>query len=669
MRGKCLFKGAILFTLSCAQAAEQLEDIVVSAHRVSEASVDTTANIRVIDREAIARSAANNLTDLLRGRAGIHINDLYGDGSRATLDMRGFGPRASSNTVVMLDGRKLNSSTDAPSLFFNDIPLDQVERIEIIYGSSGVMFGNQAVGGVINIITRRPEQGAPARLQLGAGSFGKRAAEFALNDATDSGLGIRANGRIVHSDGFREHNNSNIRNLNLLVDFETSSTRYFFEQRHLDESVQNPGALFLDELAGNRRQAHANYLQDFTDSRSRVSRLGVEHRFNQQWQLLADAALRKDDVDFRLSSRFAPRTQVDTQQREIITINPRLAGLVPVEHGSARVTLGLDIEKTDYAIDAFLTQNADQLISAAYAQLTYPVLANLDVTLGARHARVENDIVSGPNNPQFAVLEPDDAITVGTLGLSFRPGDRWRWFARLDQNYRFAKLEEHTADTAAATFPNPPLGLDNQRGISLEGGIEYTSQATRLTLQAYQLRLEDEISFDSTVGFSGANVNLDKTTRNGLNITMSQALSERLSASIDIDLIDGKISDGTHDGNRIPMVPEHQLRLALQWQPARRWHAGAELLHVGEQVLSGDFANRFRRLDDFTVVNLSGGLQWRNWAFTANVSNLFDRRYSEFGALGISPGGHPECIGFTCPAFTPSPERSFWLGAEYRFED
>jgi len=648
----------------------QLADIVVSASRFAEPDIDTTASIRVLAREAIEQSGATNITDLLRGRAGIHINDLYGDGSRATIDMRGFGPRANSNVLVMVDGRKLNSSTDAPNLFFNEIPLDQVERVEVIYGSSGVMFGNQAVGGVVNIITRRVENDSPARLALGAGSYGKRSAELTLNHLTESGLGIRTNIRTLHSDGYRDHNNSNIINLNLLLDYENASTRYFFEHRYLDESVENPGALFLDELATDRRQADTNYLNDFTDTRSHVSRLGVEHNINERWQLLADATLRRDNVDFRLSSRFGVRPQIDTQEREIATVSPRISGRLPMQHGNMRVTVGADIERTDYTIDALLTQHADQMISAAYAQVTYPLTDALDVTLGARHAQVENDIVSGVGNPAFAVLDLDDSATVGTLGLSFRPDHDWRWFARIDQNYRFAKLEEHTADTAAATFPNPPVGLKNQRGISIEGGIEYNTRTTSLTFQAYQLRLKDEISFDSTVGFSGANVNLDKTTRNGLNIGLSQALNDQLNTTIDIDLIDGEITAGAHDGNRIPMVPEHQLRLALDWQPAEKWRAGAEILHIGEQVLSGDFANTFRELDAYTVVNLNVNYRVDRWTFRTKIANLFDRKYSEFGAPGFSSAGvHPQCVGLTCPAFTPSPERHFWLGAEYRLED
>ncbi|NOQ87761.1 MAG: TonB-dependent receptor plug domain-containing protein, partial [Gammaproteobacteria bacterium] len=135
--------------------ATQIPSVVVSAARTEQSTLTTPASITVITRKQIEDSGSTHIVEVLRGQGGVQIKDLYGDGSRATVDMRGFGDSAGSNTLILIDGRRLNNpDIGAPDL--NSIALDDVERIEVVQGSAGVLFGDQAVGGVINIITRKP---------------------------------------------------------------------------------------------------------------------------------------------------------------------------------------------------------------------------------------------------------------------------------------------------------------------------------------------------------------------------------------------------------------------------------------------------------------------------------------------------------------------------------
>jgi len=660
-------------------SASDFEDapvIYISASRIPEYSVDTAASIRVIERQDIESSGAASITDVLRGQHGIHVYDLYGDGTRSTIDMRGFGTRAGSNVLVLLDGRRLNPSTDAANLYLNDIPLNQVERIEVVHGSSGVLFGNQAVGGVVNIITRRPKSAGSGQISVGLGSHQHHVEQLSLNRRLDSGLGLRIEARKLATDGYRENNESDVLNLNLLVDYQAGDSRVFFEQRHLDESVENPGALFLDELAADRRQSFTNYRNDFTDTASDVSRLGVEHRLDRHWRLFADASYRHDDVAFRLSSRYGQRTKIDSQDREIITLTPRVHAELPVEKGNLRLTLGSDIERSDYDIDGITRQTAEQHIAAIYGQAVYPLNGTVDVALGVRHAWVDNDILDNiaPTFGSTTSLDLDDEVTVGSLGLTYRPDNRWRWFARADQNYRFAKIEEHTLDSSAVSFPFLPSGVKNQRGLSLEGGIEYTSPQRSVALQIYRLTLKDELSFNAT---SGANINIDSTERQGLNFSIKEYLPRNIELGLDIDLTEGKITSGPHQGSTIPMVPRHQTRLSTQWRPSSDWSIGGNLLHVSKQVLDSDYQNAYKKLDDYTVVNVNAQYRRGNWTIDARLNNLFNRQYSEFGTVGDAAAAgtvHGECQTGSfgtdnCPAFTPSPERTLWIGAKYTFGD
>jgi iron complex outermembrane receptor protein len=136
-------------------AEEQtLEEIVVTATRYEEKTFSVPASVTVISEEDIRDSTAQTIPDLLRTAVGIHVNDITGNGRSFTVDLRGFGETASLNTLVLVDGRRVNEP-DLSGVDWTVIPLERVERIEIIRGGSGsVLYGDNAAGGVINIITK-----------------------------------------------------------------------------------------------------------------------------------------------------------------------------------------------------------------------------------------------------------------------------------------------------------------------------------------------------------------------------------------------------------------------------------------------------------------------------------------------------------------------------------
>ncbi|MES9930042.1 MAG: TonB-dependent receptor plug domain-containing protein, partial [Candidatus Thiodiazotropha sp. 6PDIVS] len=171
-QSKLLWTSLILSTLysPIGSADTELSPLLVSASRSEQSGLQIPTSIRVITRTEIEQSVARNLLQLLNGQSGIQINSLYGDGSQATVDMRGFGPTAGANTLILVDGRRLNNSGDLANADLNSIDLKRIERIEIVQGSAGTLFGNQAVGGMINIITQEPEA-LSGTVSVGGGSY------------------------------------------------------------------------------------------------------------------------------------------------------------------------------------------------------------------------------------------------------------------------------------------------------------------------------------------------------------------------------------------------------------------------------------------------------------------------------------------------------------------
>jgi iron complex outermembrane receptor protein len=626
-------------------APTELGPVVVTATRSEGSGIPIPAGITVVSRAEIEASGARSLADLLRTRAGVHVSDLYGDGTSATIDMRGFGATANSNTLVLVDGRPLNNASDIGGLDLSLVNLDNVERVEIVQGSAGTLYGNQAVGGLIHIVTR----GTPGRFEAKIGaeyaSYDDRRLAAQVGQRYENGFAFSLRGRMRDSDNYRDHNDTTLNQAELRLEQTLPRGLLFVEYDDADEEVQLPGALFKDELKADRRQSIPVYAEDFSETRTVTSRVGFAHALSVNWRFEAEAIRRENDREFITSFRFSPGT-LSTQQREITTFNPRVHGTTSCGSGQCQFTLGVDQEHTEYRLlTSFGPQNVDQKISGLYGQAVIPLGTTFSATLGARHAEVTNDISTG------TATQLDDSVDVGSLGFSWQPEANWRVFARADQNFRFAKVDEHTNPVFGQ-----PVGLNNQTGVSYELGAEYSRGARLAKAVLYELELDDEIAFDAT-GFS--NVNLSKTHRHGLMLDGSWPLAPAWSLHGAYTWTEGTITAGPHEGNRIPLVPQSQARLAADWRMAADWTLRMEGQWVGEQVTGSDFANTFPELPAYAVANLSLRFQHQDLELGMQVNNLLDHEYSETGAVGLD-------ASFTArDAFYPAPERNLRVTLRY----
>lgn len=188
--------GSLLPAVALAQAPT-LAPTTVTASRSSETVDAALVPVTVIDRPAIERSQARDLLDLLRLQAGIDLARTGGPGGATSLFLRGTN---SNHVLVLVDGVRV-SSFNTGALDFSNLPLVQVERIEIVRGPRAAFWGSDAIGGVIQVFTRRPQGGSAA---LSYGSWNTRRLEAALG----SSGAVRVSAAVAdeRSDGFSAQN-------------------------------------------------------------------------------------------------------------------------------------------------------------------------------------------------------------------------------------------------------------------------------------------------------------------------------------------------------------------------------------------------------------------------------------------------------------------------------
>lgn len=634
---------------SVTKEANKIPAVVVSAARTEQSTLTTPASIRVITRQQIEESGARHVVDVLRGQGGVRVSDLFGDGSRASVGMRGFSVTASSNTLVLVDGRRLNN-IDISSPDLNSISLKDVERIEIVQGSAGVLFGDQAVGGVINIITNG-SRGQIGAVEISAGSYDAVGIRAVYGDNVTQNLNYRVSAEYRESDNYRRENNKvEYTNLFAKTAYDYDEGNFFAEVQHIKEDLRTPGSLLQSEVDSDRRQTVVDFLGDFTDSETDVVRLGVAHNVNENMSFEAETTYRDVERKIQQSFRgFAINTTSALKSKQF-EVTPRFIAVYPVENGEVQVTAGIDFIDTDY--ESEITSSMDeQKMLAEYIQVVFPLQKKLHLTAGFRHAEVEDDVTSS-----FTNGKQDTDVNVAELGLTYSVNNNVKLFGRLDQNFRFAKVDE-------LTYVSPGSQLKAQTGDSIEAGIEYTNDNLSSKLVVYKLSLGDEIAFDPSatqpVGafFAGANVNFDPTTHQGVILESQYKIGKMAKLSGNYTYTDATFDSGVFSGKAISGVPEDSARLDINYvindSTSTNLNANLGVIYIGSHFLSGDNSNTQDKVSGYTVLDLNLAYSYMEWKFNLKVNNLTNRKYVEnansFGSR------------------FPSPERNFLLTAAWDF--
>ncbi|MCC2658039.1 MAG: TonB-dependent receptor [Panacagrimonas sp.] len=640
--------------IEVAAASTSLPTVVVIGTRTPQERNLAPAGVVVIDQEQIRSSGASHITEVLRLTSFVQVNDLYGDGSRATVDARGFGDTANANTLVLVDGRRLNN-TDITPADLNSIPLKDVERIEILQGSGGALYGDQAVGGVINIITRTPGKRTYA-IEADGGSYDAFGVRARLGDRIGD-FGWRLSGETRESDNYRDHNDTRYGNVLGRVDWNHARGLVFAEAGMTDEDLLTPGALFADDVREDRRQVLPQFATDYSDTLTQSYRIGAEQTFG-AWRALAEGTWRRTDGNFRISFVSGASSDDSIQDRKQGSFNPRVTRAIATPWGEGTFTLGADAQRGDYILVSPIGQSRgrqDQL--DGYSQVTVPLPGRLEVTAGARYSDLDGEV-----RDDFTFTEGEnygDHRIGGGAGLAWRPIDSLRLYVRGDRNFRYAKIDEITS---AVPFGGPAsVLLDTQAGWSKEIGGEWHIGAVAIDLSAYRLDLKNEIVFDS-VNF--LNINLDRTRRDGATLGVRWPLLPRLTVAASARYVDTEVRSGAFKGNDVPLVANAQGSVSATWQAMADWELFLEFQGIGQRPFGGDFDNTLDDMGGYGLVNTS--VRWTHgpWAVRLRVNNVFDRDYTEYGG-SVTLFPPPDFIPEEVPAYYPSPGANGRLTLSY----
>lgn len=579
---------AALPPLAAAQAADDalaLDQVLVTATRTPIALDRSIAPAQVIDREEIARSQATSLQDLLRGRAGIDLNNSGGLGKQTSLFLRGTN---SSHTVVLVDGIRINSA-DLGLAMLQDLPLAQIERVEIVRGPQSSLYGADAIGGVIQVFTRRNRDGFAPHLQLGAGSNGLRQASGGIGGGNERGW-FGADIAYQHTDGINACRGSAATFAGCGAD-EPDRDGY----RNLSRSLRG-GYRFNDQwsVEGSALRAdgenHYDGYYDYSETRQQV--LSGKVRYSPGERVALTATLGRSDTTSDNSGAFATGSAQTHRDTAALQADIALAG------GQA---LNVGVDWNDDSLDG---SSAGYLVDS---RDNTGVFAQYQGQSGAQQwqASVRND-----DNAQFG------NHTTGSLG----------WAMELGHGLRVTA--SHGTAFKAPTFSDlyDPWsgvpGLDPEESRSTNVGLAQQGDGWRWGLDVYQTDIDDLITYDAA---TMKMQQVEKARIRGAELTGAMVL-----AGMDIHAQLG----WTDPRNQTPGSVQHDNWLARRARTSARIdidrHVGR--LRVGMTAQASgrrfDDADNRVRLAGYGTVDLRAEYAVSDdWTVLGRVANVFDRSY------------------------------------------
>jgi iron complex outermembrane receptor protein len=641
----CLALGA---SLALAAETAKLPEMSVTATRSERAVDKLPRNVTIITREEIQALSPLTITDVLKTVAGITVRDYTGTGALASVDMRGFGETGALHTLVLVDGRRTNQ-IDLSGVDFSIIPVENVERIEILRGPASVLYGDSAVGGVINIITRKGKGAPKAKLQGQYGSFNAWGLRGYGQGSTDK-LGWFVSARHDYTDGYRENSETRLQNLTFNTNFDAGQGWGFLVDGALNRTHYSlPGSISEAEYESDRRKT--NSPNDWGRRESGNLRGQVSKDWGAGGVLTADISYRGQKNESEWAGWYNTKTDSKINTWGILpkyVLNHAMGSM------SNRITLGVDYYNTSMDTDNF-TLNGPKKESIEYEMSSIGpyFLDELSLTpalllsFGARYQKADYDITLKPVDGTSSKYDPDDDLTAWTAGLAYNFKKGSKAFARVSRTFRYPTTEEYVT---YGVFNH----IKPEKGYNYEVGGEWSFMpGGRLSLAFYVLQMEDEIAYNQETNI---NDNLDDTEHKGVEASLVVPVHKLLSLFGNITYQENKFTAGPDGGKNIPLVPELKAAAGATLTLTQGFTGTVRINYVGERYFGSDRANEFEKMDSFITVDLSLNYIWERYKFFLNANNIFGEKYATWGYA--SEYGN---------SYYPEPEQVVWGGVSVDF--
>jgi iron complex outermembrane recepter protein len=640
----------------------------------------------VITAQEIALAPQQTLPEIIAQVPGVQLTSLFGgvNGAKTSVDLRGFGAFATANTLILVNGRRLND-VDMAQVDLSTIPLHSIERIEIIRGNSGaVLYGDNAIGGVINIVLKNGVGGPPVavKAEAGVGSFNQRMAyvSAALNSGPWS-TSFYGNG--IKSDGYRVNNALDQRNGVGNINYTTPDLTAFLTVTGSDQKLGFPGGRLVDpsigvnELVTDRRGTSTPF--DYGNQQTASVTTGFTKTLMNGVDLIVDGGYRKRDTQsgfFGAVPTISFASTYNDAALQTWSITPRVSVKNTIFGLPSTVLTGVDYYDATFnqqrgafkGVPPIHIYDLTQQTLAGYWQHTIGLLPTTDFAYGARaqNTRVSARDRYDPTAPfafdaQATPLDSSEMNYALHVGLEHRFTNTFSVFGRAAQAFRTPDVDERVlTGPSFDPFFNPlsqNFQLKTQTSHDIEGGFRVKTNLFQVQTSVYAMDLENEIHFNPVLFF---NVNLDPTRRYGSETAAALRVSDSVTLRGGLAYTRAVFREGPFAGNDVPLVSRYTGSAGVTWNIWQNYLVfDATLRAWSERFMDNDQTNTQRQIPANATADLKLSGAYEHFFWSVSVNNLFNALYYDYAIAST----------FTAGRFSayPLPGRTFIVKAGATF--
>ncbi|GAB2886091.1 TonB-dependent receptor [Paralcaligenes sp. KSB-10] len=575
----------------------QLGNIVVTASRSAQLERNVLGDVTVIDHNELQQAGQSSVAEVLARQPGIEFYNNGGPQTNTGVFLRGTN---SNQTLVLVDGLRINGSTTG-SVNWNTIDPATIDHIEIVRGAASSLYGSDAIGGVINIITKKSGEDRPLSVygNIGYGTYDTFKSSLGFSGASD-GWDYSLSSSMAESSGFNATTASNF-SYNKDADGYSQHTLagslgYRWRPGHHIGITAYNGYIRGDYDAGGISPAYAI-------TRQQIYSLTSTDDVTDYWQSVLRFGFSRDQGDDRAYQSIYGSLQrsYSWQNNFQLSKNQRLSLIL--ERLEERA-----IASTAYSADARNTNAAGLVYRGDF---------------GRNHvqASVRNDNISGYGNE-----------TTGGLAYDFDLSDQWRVGVAGNTGFKAPTFADLYTPMAFGYQGNPNLKPEKSRNI--EASLRYETDTTRLSVVAYQNKVRDLINgyvCPADSAFCTAE-NIDSATIRGVTLSGQRRFGNTtVRASADF-----QNPKNDADSNQLPWRARQIYRASAD-QRIGQWTLGTEYMFVGKRY---DNAANTTPLGGYSLWNLTANYEFnRHFTVQLRWNNVLNKDYANAYAYN-TPGSN-----------------------------
>ncbi len=611
--------------------------VVIITKKIKTKTIDAPFASEIYTKAQIKKSHAKNLYEFLNTQTSVSILPSYGNKFSPLIDMRGYGvANGYQNIVVTVNGERINN-IDGSSQLLASIPLQSVQKIEIIKGSGSVEYGDGANAGVINIITK-DSSGVSMKTYIGShgakfGSvgIGIKQKKFSVSGYIDNYSFDGA--RLVDALGNKDKSWSRNKYIDLI--FNPLKDLRLKTGKHISKNgVVYAKGMTYAQYMGDINSVNKGSNTGYFDSDKFL--FGFDYRLKKNLKFGFDYSHEKKTSTVFRVQKYDYKTY-DSKIKYNIDNFKAIIGVQ--KFNGDRKTIGQDTTKDNLG---------------GYAKIIYQ-FSNKTISLGTRVEKVDYTHKDAASN-----LKSKASLNAFDIGYNYKIDNISSVFINYNKSFQAPNIDMffkavYVGGVYNHTEFNGFIKPMNVRTINV--GYNYLGYPNRAKFTVFYSSINDEIYYDGT-----NNTNLDKTRKYGLELYDKYNILYNLYTTLNYSYLDTKIRKNTSKpsivGNGIPGVSRHNIKLALGYNPTHRVSFLLSHTYKSKAYAMSDFDQSLGRQDSYNSTDLSVSYKYKKVEFFAKINDLFDKK----NALFVD--GAP-WSGLT--VYPVNYERTFMIGVNARF--